>query len=113
MGSRMLSALFASLAVAEVVLLTLVLTMRRRHPDWALTLLSLVIIALIWDNTIIAVGATVGEGRTLEALSYPPCSWPRPSAPAFWTGNLGELLLILSIWWTAAHTVRPARLTPA
>jgi hypothetical protein len=219
----MLSALFASIAVAEVVLLTRVLAMRRRQPDWALTLLILVILALIWDNTIIAIGATIGEGSTLEALSYPryithgllvpllimvgvglgrrhgvhalagrtaPAAFgaltvalitagiyldiinldleptryadtlrytnaashgaPIPAvvtilvligigitlqirarlpwllagsaamfvaaalgALAFWTGNLGELLLILSIWWTAAHTVRPAHLTPA
>lgn len=219
----MLSALFGMIAVAEVVLLTLVLTMRRRHPDWALTLLILVILALIWDNTIIALGSTIGEGDTLEALSYPryithgllvpllimvgvglgrrhgvqsltgrtapaifgtltvlliaagvyldildldlePTRYadtlrytnaashgaPIPAvitilvligigltlqlrarrpwllagavtmfvaaalgAVAFWTGNIGELALILSIWWTAAQSIRPAHLTPA
>lgn len=219
----MLSALFGLIAVTEVVLLGLVIAMRRRHPDWALTLLIVVILALIWDNTVIAIGATVGEGDTLEALSYPryithgllvpllimvgvglgrrhgvrslagraaPAAFgaltvalilagiyldiinldleptryadtlrytntashgaPIPAvvtilvligigatllirtrwpwllagavamfvaaglgALAFWTGNIGELLLILSIWWTAAYSVRPAQLTSA
>jgi hypothetical protein len=67
----MLNALFGLIAVTEVVLLGLVIAMRRRHPDGALTLLIPVILALIWDNTVIAVGATVGEGATLETLSHP------------------------------------------
>lgn len=67
----MLSALFGLLAVTEVVLLALVITMRRRQPDWALTLLILVILALIWDNTVIAIGSTIGEGETLRTLSVP------------------------------------------
>jgi hypothetical protein len=67
----MLNALFGLVAVAEVVLLTLVIAMRRRQPDWAFTLLILVILALIWDNTVIAIGSTIGEGETLRNLSIP------------------------------------------
>ncbi|BBH67340.1 hypothetical protein ACTI_40250 [Actinoplanes sp. OR16] len=67
----MLSVLFALFALAEVLLLGLVVTLRRRQPDWALTLLILVIIALIWDNAVIALGSTIGEGGMLRALSVP------------------------------------------
>jgi hypothetical protein len=67
----MLSALFGLFAVAEVVLLAMVIALRRRRPDWALTLLVLVILALIYDNAVVAIGATLGEGALLEALSLP------------------------------------------
>jgi hypothetical protein len=70
-GAGMLSTLFGLIAVAEVVLLALVIAMRRRQPDWAFTLLILVILALIWDNTVVAIGSTVGEGETLKTLSIP------------------------------------------
>jgi hypothetical protein len=70
-GAGMLSTLFGLIAVAEAVLLALVITMRRRQPDWAFTLLILVILALIWDNAVVAIGSTVGEGETLRALSVP------------------------------------------
>jgi hypothetical protein len=67
----MLSALFGLVAVAEVVLLGLVIALRRRHPDWTLTLLVLVILALIYDNAVVAIGSTLGEGSLLETLSLP------------------------------------------
>ncbi|GID90743.1 hypothetical protein ACFQFC_36355 [Amorphoplanes digitatis] len=214
----MLSALLGLIAVAEIGLLFLVIALRRRRPDWALSMLILVIMALIWDNAVIAVGGTLGEGEPLRTLSVPryvthallvpllimvgvglgrrhgirtlagrtaPAAFgaltvalvaaglwldvltleleptryadtvrytnaashgaPIPAvvtvlvligigtallvrarrpwllagsvamfaaaaaaAVAFWIGNVGELLLILSVWWTAAHTA-PAR----
>ncbi|WP_433829964.1 hypothetical protein ACQP2E_09590 [Actinoplanes sp. CA-015351] len=67
----MVSALFGLIVVAEVVLLALVITLRRRDPDWTLTLLVLVILALIYDNAIVALGSTLGFGDLLEALSLP------------------------------------------
>jgi hypothetical protein len=67
----MIGALLVLIAAAEVALLTLVIAMRRRQPDRALTLLILVILALIWDNTVIAIGSTAGEGETLRTLSIP------------------------------------------
>ncbi|MBB2941245.1 hypothetical protein FB565_000949 [Actinoplanes lutulentus] len=67
----MVSALFGLIVVAEVVLLALVITLRRRDPDWTLSLLVLVILALIYDNAIVALGSTLGFGSLLEALSLP------------------------------------------
>ncbi|WP_179277268.1 hypothetical protein [Actinoplanes regularis] len=219
--ARMLSAFFGLIAVAQLVLLALVIAMRRRRPDWALSLLILVILALIWDNAVIAIGGTLGEGEPLRTLSVPryvthgllvpllimvgvglarrygiqslagravpavfgaftaalivagiwldvidldlePTRYadtlrytnaashgaPIPAvvtilvligiallvrarqpwllagavamfvaaaagALAFWIGNVGELLLILSIWWTAEHTSSPSSSFPA
>ncbi|GLW30499.1 hypothetical protein Areg01_34390 [Actinoplanes regularis] len=67
----MLSAFFGLIAVSQLVLLALVIAMRRRRPDWALSLLILVILALIWDNAVIAIGGTLGEGEPLRTLSVP------------------------------------------
>nr|BFE70199.1 hypothetical protein GCM10020092_035000 [Actinoplanes digitatis] len=67
----MLSALLGLIAVAEIGLLFLVIALRRRRPDWALSMLILVIMALIWDNAVIAVGGTLGEGEPLRTLSVP------------------------------------------
>ncbi|SDT59473.1 hypothetical protein [Actinoplanes derwentensis] len=67
----MLSVLFGLIAVAEAVLLGLVITLRRRWPDRSLILLIPVLLALIGDNAVIAAGSTIGTGDTLLALSYP------------------------------------------
>jgi hypothetical protein len=86
----MIGALLVLIAAAEVALLTLVIAMRRRQPDRALTLLILVIFALIWDNTVIAIGSTAGEGETLRygpcrsrATSHTGCSCPCSSWSAW------------------------------
>ena len=47
---RMLSALFGLITAAEVVLLGMVIALRRRRPDWTLTLLMPILLGLIWDN---------------------------------------------------------------
>ncbi|MBO3736976.1 hypothetical protein [Actinoplanes flavus] len=93
----MLSALFGLITVAEAVLLGMVIALRRRRPDWALTLLILVLLGLIWDNAVIAVGATVGEGDTLEALSF-----PRYAAH----GVLVPLLIMVGVGLARRHDVR-------
>ncbi|MET8150002.1 hypothetical protein ACIBSW_11370 [Actinoplanes sp. NPDC049668] len=67
----MLSASLGLIAVAEIVLLCLVIAMLRHRPDWTLGLLILVIAALIWDNAVIASGGTLGEGEPLRTLSVP------------------------------------------
>ncbi|MEV0898468.1 hypothetical protein [Actinoplanes sp. NPDC049802] len=102
----MLSALFGLITTAETVLLGMVIALRRRRPDWALTLLILVLIGLIWDNTVIAIGATVGEGATLETLSF-----PRYAAH----GVLVPLLIMVGVGLARRHGVRffTGRATPA
>ncbi|XVV11413.1 hypothetical protein ACQP2X_42325 [Actinoplanes sp. CA-131856] len=64
----MASAVFGLTALAETVLLVLVL---RLPPQWTRHLLALVVAALIWDNAVIALGATIGPGDALQALSVP------------------------------------------
>ncbi|WP_328467747.1 hypothetical protein OHA21_49870 [Actinoplanes sp. NBC_00393] len=81
----MVSTLFGLIAVTEVVLLALVVTLRRKHPHWVLNLLILVVAALIWDNVVIAMGSTIGFGDVLHALSL----------PRFWTHALLVPLLIM------------------
>ncbi|MBW6433870.1 hypothetical protein KZ829_08990 [Actinoplanes hulinensis] len=93
----MLSTLFGLITVAETVLLGMVIALRRRRPDWALTLLILVLLGLIWDNAVIAMGATVGEGDTLEALSF-----PRYAAH----GILVPLLIMVGVGLARRHDVR-------
>ncbi|MEV6300557.1 hypothetical protein AB0M02_14215 [Actinoplanes sp. NPDC051861] len=61
----MLSALFGLIALTEIALLGLALRLRRLH------LLVLVLLALVYDNVVIAIGGTLGEGQALRALSYP------------------------------------------
>jgi hypothetical protein len=96
-GAGMLSTLFGLIAVTEAVLLTLVITMRRRQPDWAFTLLILVILALIWDNTVVAIGSTIGEGETLKTLSI-----PRYVTHAL----LVPLLIMVAVGFSRRHGVR-------
>ncbi|BAL87048.1 hypothetical protein AMIS_18280 [Actinoplanes missouriensis 431] len=67
----MVSVLFGLIAVAEIALLGLVIALRRRQPDWTLSLLVLVILALIYDNVVVAIGSTLGEGSLLRSLSLP------------------------------------------
>ncbi|GAA1611390.1 hypothetical protein [Actinoplanes couchii] len=67
----MLTVLFGSIAVAEAVVLGLVIALHRRRPDTASLLPAAVILALIWDNAIVATGTAIGAGDTLRALSYP------------------------------------------
>ncbi|MEU4564686.1 hypothetical protein AB0F72_40410 [Actinoplanes sp. NPDC023936] len=67
----MVSVLFGLVAVAEIALLGLVIVLRRRQPDWTLSLLVLVVLALIYDNAVVAIGSTLGEGPLLRALSFP------------------------------------------
>ncbi|GAA0470596.1 hypothetical protein Aca07nite_31400 [Actinoplanes capillaceus] len=93
----MLSTLFGLITVAETVLLGMVIALRRRRPDWALTLLILVLLGLIWDNAVIAMGATIGEGDTLEALSF-----PRYAAH----GILVPLLIMVGVGLARRHDVR-------
>ncbi|MEV6343007.1 hypothetical protein [Actinoplanes sp. NPDC051851] len=64
----MVSTLFALITAAEIALFALVLRHRR---DRAIVLLIPVVLALIWDNAVIAVGAALGEGGLLHALSVP------------------------------------------
>ncbi|BCJ45805.1 hypothetical protein GCM10010168_57750 [Actinoplanes ianthinogenes] len=64
----MVSTLFALIAVAELVLLTLLLRLPR---GWVPTLLILVLVALIGDNAVIASGRLLGAGPLLHALSIP------------------------------------------
>ncbi|MEU4423809.1 hypothetical protein AB0F81_24525 [Actinoplanes sp. NPDC024001] len=102
----MMSALFALIAVAEVVLLGLIVVLRRRHPHWVLTLLILVVLALIWDNAVLATGATLGEGDALHALSL----------PRFWThALLVPLLIMVGVGLGRGHGLRllGGRATPA
>jgi hypothetical protein len=93
----MLSAPLGLIAVAEIGLLVLVIAMRRRHPDWALTLLIPVILALIWDNTVIAIGATLGEGEPLRALSVPRFALH---------GLLAPLLIMVGVGLGRRHGIR-------
>ncbi|MEU8240217.1 hypothetical protein AB0C07_18380 [Actinoplanes missouriensis] len=67
----MVSVLFGLIAVAEIALLGLVIALRRRQPDWTLSLLVLVVLALIYDNVVVAIGSTLGEGSLLRSLSLP------------------------------------------
>jgi hypothetical protein len=70
----MMSAGFFAIVAVEVALLIVtagVLLRGRRFGAYESSILIVLLVALIYDNTMLALGATIGEGELLEALSVP------------------------------------------
>ncbi|GAB3804842.1 hypothetical protein [Virgibacillus kimchii] len=81
--------IFFALGIGYICLFIWVLFLSRTHGLFSLTnVLLLVIIGLIYDNFIIALGRYIGEGNTLESLSY----------VRFWLHALFTPTLILFAW---------------
>lgn len=81
--------LFFSLGFGYLCLFIWVIFPRRRHSLLNLTnVLLLVILGLIYDNLVIAIGSFIGEGDLLQGLSY----------VRFWLHALFTPTLILFAW---------------
>jgi len=66
-----LIAAYAVLAVCHLLIAIAGFRLWREHGGYVLLTLILPIIALVYDNTIAALGAFIGEGSLLHALTYP------------------------------------------
>lgn len=97
------SVLFLGFAAAYLALLIwgIALLVRRRRPvvsDLAL----LVVLGLVYDNTVLGLGSFIGEGATLEALN----------APRYWLHAFLTPLLVVVSWDVLVRAgVRWARTT--
>jgi len=67
----MLTAAYAAFALAQLALAVWAFRLYRRRPSAGALALFLPIAALVWDNTVVAIGGLVGEGMLLQALTYP------------------------------------------
>lgn len=67
----MYTAIYVACAIGQAILAVLAIRLFiKRRSAGALTL-ALPIAAVVWDNTIVALGATIGDGPFLVALSWP------------------------------------------
>ncbi|WP_320777938.1 hypothetical protein [Streptomyces sp. CRN 30] len=66
-----MSLLFAALATGQLVLAVAAVRYWRVAPGRSTVIPALICAALVWDNTVIALGSTLGTGTVLEALSVP------------------------------------------
>lgn len=67
----MLIVAYALFAVAHLSIALIGLTMYRRYRVTALLTLILPVFALVYDDTMAAIGAFIGEGTLLRVLTYP------------------------------------------
>ncbi|MCL2807520.1 MAG: hypothetical protein FWD27_05070 [Coriobacteriia bacterium] len=58
-------------AVAQAILAVIAIRLYMKDRAIGTLMLVLPIAAVVWDNTIVALGATIGEGSLLMALSWP------------------------------------------
>jgi len=66
-----LTVAYVVFAIAELALAVVAILLWRRKPSLGAFTVALPIAALVWDNAIVAIGAWVGEGALLQALSWP------------------------------------------
>lgn len=86
--------IYCLLTFAYLILLAFGCYLAQRHT-WAdiSNVLLLVILALLYDNAVLAIGHYVGEGETLRAMNL----------PRYWLHALITPLLILFAWRTLVH----------
>jgi len=70
-GYHVLTAAYVVFAVAELLLAVAAIRLWRRKRSLGAFTVALPIAALVWDNAIVAIGAWVGDGALLQALSWP------------------------------------------
>jgi len=62
---------YALCAVGQAVLAIIAIWLFTRHKSLGAFMLILPCAAVVWDNAMIALGATIGDGPTLVGLSWP------------------------------------------
>jgi len=62
---------FVFFALAQATLAIIAIRLFRRRPTLSALMLILPVAGVVWDNTIMALGATIGDGPLLVALSWP------------------------------------------
>jgi len=62
---------YAAYAIIQAVLAVVAIRLYRRRPSLGAFALILPTAAVVWDNAIIALGAWIGDGPLLVALSWP------------------------------------------
>lgn len=65
------TAAYVLFAVAQALLAIAAIRLYRRRPSISTFMLILPIAGVVWDNLIMALGATIGDGPLLVALSWP------------------------------------------
>jgi len=65
------TAAFAFFALAQALLAVIAIRLYRRQPSLSALMTILPIAGVVWDNAIVALGATIGPGPLLIALSWP------------------------------------------
>lgn len=63
--------IYAACALAQLVLAVLAIRLFARRHSLSAFMLIIPIAAVVWDNSIVALGATIGNGPLLVALSWP------------------------------------------
>jgi hypothetical protein len=66
-----LSVAYVIYALAQAGLAVWAYTLYRRRPSYGALTLLLPIAAVVYDNTMVAAGSFIGDGRLLEVLSFP------------------------------------------
>jgi hypothetical protein len=67
----MLTVAYAVFALAQLALSVSAVALWRRRPSLGALVLALPILALVWDNAVVGLGSSIGEGPLLTALTYP------------------------------------------
>lgn len=67
----MFTVFYAACAIAQAVLAIIAIRLFTRHKSLGALMLILPTAAVVWDNAIIALGATIGDGPLLVGLSWP------------------------------------------
>lgn len=65
------TALYSAYAVAHLALTAVALRQARRRPTWTVAIVLVLATTLAYDNLVLVLGSTVGEGDRLLALSRP------------------------------------------
>jgi len=63
--------IYAACAVTQAVLAVIAIRLYNKHRSISALTLILPIAAVVWDNTVVALGAAIGDGPLLVALSWP------------------------------------------
>jgi hypothetical protein len=67
----MLTAAYTGFALAQLALAVWAFALFARRPSLGAFAMALPIALLVWDNSVVALGATLGDGPLLVALSWP------------------------------------------
>jgi len=67
----MFTLVYVLCALAQATLAVIAIRLFRAHPSLSAFMLILPIAAVVWDNSIIALGRSIGDGPLLVGLSWP------------------------------------------